>query len=104
MIKPKIITLCGSTRFKDEFVKADFKETLAGKIVLSIGCEAKTDKEIGISDEAKKALDILHLCKIDLSDEVLVLNKNGYIGKSTRREINYAKKNGIQIFYLEPIK
>lgn len=102
--KPKIITLCGSTRFKGEFVNANFRETLAGKIVLSIGCDAKTDKELGISDEIKKELDCLHLKKIDLSDEILVLNVGGYIGESTRREIEYTKSLNKPITYLEPIK
>ncbi len=113
MNKPKIVCLCGSTRFKDEFVKANLRETLNGKIVLSIACDMRTDSEIfGITSsdqetwtekqkEIKRKLDELHKRKIDLADEVLVLNVGGYIGKSTQSEINYAKVHGKLIRFLE---
>jgi len=113
VVRPKIICLCGSTRFKDEFVKANLRETLEGKIVLSIGCNMRTDSEIfGMTSsdqetwteeqkEIKRKLDELHKRKIDLADEVLVLNVGGYIGKSTRSEIEYAEAHKKRIRYLE---
>ena len=107
MKKPKIVCLCGSTRFKDAFIKAQLEETLAGKIVLTIGCNMKSDTEIfGHLNKKEFAyikikLDELHKRKIDLADEVLVLNVNGYIGENTRSEINYAKIHGKPIRYLK---
>jgi hypothetical protein len=77
---PTIVTLCGSTRFKDAFAEAGQRETLAGQIVLSIGCNMRTDTEIfghSSADEqerVKKDLDALHFRKIEMSDEILVLN------------------------------
>uniref|UniRef100_A0A6M3JYD1 Uncharacterized protein n=1 Tax=viral metagenome TaxID=1070528 RepID=A0A6M3JYD1_9ZZZZ len=106
-MKPIIVTLCGSTKFKDEFVKQNFNETLAGKIVLSIGCDMKSDDELfghmpdEQFDEIKRNLDDLHKRKIDISDEVLILNVGGYIGKSTQSELDYAIVQGKKIRYLE---
>ena len=105
--KPTIVCLCGSTRFWREFQRASLRETLAGKIVLSIGAATGTDDEHFGNlpqeeyDHIKKQLDELHLRKIDLSDEVLILNVDGYIGESTRNELNYAITNGKKIRYLE---
>lgn len=107
MIKPRIVCLCGSTRFSNAFVEAQLNETLAGKIVLTIGCNLKNDTEIfsHLSDSelrlVKARLDVLHFAKIDLSDEILVLNVGGYIGESTEREICYAEMRGKEIRYLE---
>ena len=107
---PTIITLCGSTRFKDAFTKAQLEQTLKGKIVLTIGCNMKSDSEIfgDMSDDefnlTKEKLDWLHKRKIDLSDEVLILNVGGYIGESTKSELEYARKCGCTIFWLEPDK
>ncbi len=105
--KPIIVCLCGSTRFKDEFVKQNLKETLAGKIVLSIGCDMKTDDEIfghlspdDLAD-TKRHLDELHFRKIELADEILILNVGGYIGESTNNELAYAKKLNKYIRFLE---
>ena len=105
--KPKIVCLCGSTMFGEAFRQAQLSETLAGKIILTIGCNMKSDTEVfeGFSPEAlaliKVRLDELHLRKIDLADEVLVLNVGGYIGESTRNEIEYAEFIGKPIRYLE---
>lgn len=107
-MKPIIVTLCGSTRFKNEFVRQNFNESLAGKIVLSIGCDMKSDDELfgHMSDdefnEIKTKLDELHKRKIDLSDEVFILNVGGYIGQSTRSELDYAIANGKRVRFLEP--
>ena len=99
---PKIVCLCGSTRFKEEFQQANLEETLKGNIVLSIGCNTKSDVGLGITEEKKKELDELHKRKIDLADKVLVLNVGGYIGSSTKSEIEYATKHGKPVMYLEP--
>lgn len=99
---PKIVCLCGSGRFKQAFEDAEYDETLKGNIVLTIGCNTK---DVARSDELKHhkpMLDKLHLHKIDLADEVLVLNVDGYIGESTRNEIDYAKTHGKRIRYLSP--
>ena len=107
--KPKIVCLCGSTRFGDAFAKANLELTLEGIIVLSIGCNMRSDTEIfGKMTEIeqkiiKRELDKLHLRKIDLADEILVLNVGGYIGESTQKEIEYATKWKKPIKYLEPI-
>ena len=98
---PEIVCLCGSTRFFKTFDEQNFKLTLEGKIVLSIGCNTKSDKGLGISEEQKEMLDELHKRKIDLCNTVFVLNVDGYIGKSTRSEIEYAKFIGKPVKYLE---
>jgi len=107
---PKIVCLCGSTRFWREFQEASLRETIAGNIILSIGaarCDDRDDKSFGgyvpvdEFDKVKEALDELHKRKIDLADEVLVLNVGGYIGNSTRGEIDYALASGKPVRYLE---
>lgn len=101
--RPTVVCLCGSTRFFDAFRAENFRLTLAGLIVLSIGCDTKEDKDIflGNWNDAKVALDILHLRKIDLADEVLILNVGGYIGESTARELAYARERSKVIRFLE---
>ena len=98
---PIIVCLCGSGRFKDAFDQAEFDETVAGKIVLTIGCNTKDIARDGNFDHLKPMLDELHKRKIDLADEVLILNVGGYIGDSTRSEIEYAKQHGKTIRWLE---
>ena len=105
--KPTIVCLCGSTRFVDAFQKAQLDETRAGKIVLTIGCDMKSDIEIFGALSSKELLaikfklDYLHLRKIDLADEILVLNVDGYVGDSTSREVEYAISQGKKIRWLE---
>ena len=104
---PRIVCLCGSTRFKDAFDEASYMETMAGRIVLSVGfmmhaAGNKHGEGIGATPEQKVALDELHKRKIDLADEVLVLNVGGYVGESTRSEIKYAERLNMLIRYLEP--
>ena len=104
---PRIVCLCGSTRFFDAFRAANLRLTLAGEIVLSIGCDTKSDAMLGIiagdGGAVKAGLDELHKRKIDLADYVLVLNVGGYIGESTRSEIEYAEKVGRPVRYLEEV-
>jgi hypothetical protein len=99
-MRPTIVCLCGSTRFKDQFIEANFRETMAGKIVLSVGCFGHADGH-EFTPEEKLALDHLHFRKIELADEVLVINPGGYIGQSTRNEIDYARSLSKRIRYLE---
>jgi hypothetical protein len=106
--RPTIVCLCGSTRFWRTFQQASLQETLAGKIVLSIGAASGTDDEHfgNLSryeyDRVKEELDELHLRKIDLADEVLILNVGGYIGESTARELAYAESQDKLIRLWEP--
>lgn len=94
--RPRIVCLCGSTRFKQAFLDANLRETLAGRIVLSVGCFMHADSE-PITPEQKQALDVLHKQKIDLADEVLILDVDGYIGDSTRSELTYAEVQGKRV-------
>ena len=98
---PTVVCLCGSTRFGEAFRNANLRETLAGKIVLSIGCDFKSDDALGLTDDDKRRMDALHLQKIDLADEVLILNVGGYIGESTERELTYARQQGKFVRFLE---
>lgn len=100
--KYKIITLCGSVKFKDEFLKIQEKLTLEGNIVFTPNFFNSTKKE-DISKETKKMLDGMHKQKIDMSDEILVINVGGYIGESTSNEISYAEGKGKKVTYLENI-
>ncbi len=99
--RPKIVCLCGSTRFLSAFNETNLTETLAGNIVLSIGCVTHSDLDLGFSDEIKDKLDELHLRKIDLADEIIFLNVNDYIGISTSNELAYAVKHKKKIRFLE---
>ncbi len=90
MDKPIIVCLCGSTRFGEAFRAANLKETLAGKIVLTVGCDFKSDDALGLTKQDKKRLDELHFKKIQLADEVFILDVDGYVGESTRNELNFA--------------
>ena len=102
--QPTVVCLCGSTRFRDEFVAVNRRETLAGRIVLApgvFGWSGDLPEQDCISGPVKIALDELHLRKIDLADEVLILNVGGYIGESTHRELEYARAQGKQVRFLE---
>ena len=104
----KVITLCGSTRFKDEFLKVQKDLTLKGNIVISVGLFGHSgDSEVwenmneGSLTKTKEMLDDMHKRKIDMADEIFVINVNGYIGESTKSEIEYAKSLGKMVNYLE---
>ncbi len=106
--KYPVITLCGSTRFKNEFMEVQKRLTLEGNIVISVGLFGHSgDQEVwdgmdeGTLSKTKEMLDDMHKRKIDMSDEILVVNVGGYIGDSTRSEIAYAKMNGKRVRYLE---
>ena len=106
--KYKVITLCGSTRFKDEFLEAQKRLTLEGNIVISVGLFGHSgDNEVwenmdeGTLTKTKEMLDDMHKRKIDMADEIYVINVGGYIGESTRSEIEYAEATGKAVKYLE---
>ena len=106
--KYPVITLCGSTRFKEEFMEMQKKLTLAGNIVISVGlfghagdAEVWENMDEGTLTRTKEMLDDMHKRKIDMADEIFVINKNGYIGDSTRFEIAYALEHGKKVNYLE---
>lgn len=102
----KIITLCGSTRFKKEINEANAQLTLQGNLVISLGVFGHLDMPdhdwTTGGNETKRMLDDLHKQKIDLADEIYVITVNGYIGESTRGEIEYAHATGKPVYYLQP--
>jgi hypothetical protein len=102
MEKPRVVTLCGSTRFRVAFEQAQRDETLAGRIVISVGLFGHQEA-MDMGGPTKAMLDELHLRKIDISDEILVINQGGYIGESTRREIEYAISKGKTVRYMEGV-
>lgn len=105
--RPRIVTLCGSTRFYDTFQRINYEQTMAGDIILSVGfyphsMEQAHGEQVGVTPKQKIELDVLHKRKIDLSDAIIVLNVGGYIGDSTRSEIAHAEATGKPVGYLEP--
>ena len=106
--KYRVITLCGSTKFKEAFIEAQKQLTLEGNIVISVGLFGHSgDSEVwenmdeGTMTATKAMLDDMHKRKIDMADEIFVINVGGYIGDSTRSEIEYATRLGKTIRYLE---
>ncbi|HYW02280.1 MAG TPA: hypothetical protein VE862_12485 [Candidatus Acidoferrum sp.] len=92
----KVITLCGSRKFQDDFKRINEQLTLKGNIVISLGVFSTE-----VDDSQKAMLDEIHKCKIDLSDAIYVVNRDGYIGKSTTSEIAYAKSLGKEVTYFQ---
>ena len=108
--KYKVITLCGSTKFKDEFLRVQKELTLKGNIVISVclfshsgDFEVWGNMDGGTVTKTKKMLDDMRRQKIDMADEIFVINVGGYIGDSTKKEIEYAIKCGKRVDYLEKI-
>lgn len=98
--KYKVITLCGSTRFKEQFLEAQKQLTLEGNIVISVGLFGHAGDDEVWADGVKSMLDDMHKRKIDMADAIYVINPGGYIGESTRNEIEYARRNGKEIMFL----
>lgn len=106
----KIVTLCGSTKFKKEFLEIQKKLTLLGYIVISVGLFGHSgDNEVwenmdeGALTKTKSMLDDMYKRKIDLSDMIYVINVGGYTLESTRSEIEYAISTGKEVHYLESV-
>ena len=105
--RPKIVCLCGSTRFVETYNEWRKKLTLEGDIVLAIEivtAQTRDEDPQHVAPEVKQRLDELHLRKIDMADEVMFLNVGGYIGESTRRELAYCREHGKTIVWLETAK
>jgi len=98
-----VITLCGSTRFKEQFMEAQKRLTLAGYIVISVGLFGHSGDDEVWTEGTKEMLDDMHKRKIDMADEIYVINVGGYIGQSTRSEIEYALAHGKKVSYLESV-
>ncbi len=112
MKKPKIITLCGSTRFIETIAVMGYLLEKEGAIVLGLHYlptsyfkgEDIVESHIAEKEGVAEHFDELHKRKIDISDSIFVMNVDGYIGESTRKEIEYAKSLNKPITYLEEIK
>jgi len=100
--KYPVITLCGSTRFKEQFLEAQKRLTLEGRIVISVGLFGHSGDDEVWTEGTKEMLDDMHKRKIDMADGIYVINVGGYIGSSTRSEIEYARATGKTVEYLEP--
>jgi hypothetical protein len=94
-----VITLCGSMRFREEFERLDAELTLAGHMVLTPTALAPSTE---LNEEERARLGRIHLQKIAMADEILVVNVGGYVGESTRREIGHARSCGVAVSFLEP--
>ncbi|MFE1442940.1 hypothetical protein [Streptomyces sp. NPDC058739] len=105
--RPTVVVLCGSTRFWEQLAEAAVYETTAGRIVLAPNCNLRRPHPLwdypATADRVKRMMDNLHLRKIDMADEVLVVDPGGYIGDSTRREIDYALSLGKPVRYTHPV-
>ena len=99
----KVITLCGSTRFKAQFLETQKRLTLEGNIVISVGLFGHSGDDEVWNEGTKEMLDDMHKRKIDMADAIYVINVGGYVGSSTRSEIEYARKNWKEILSLEPL-
>lgn len=101
---PKKICYCGSLRFLEKFKEYEYQSVIDGHIALLPCCMfVDIQREYGAESDYKQKADDLHKRKIDICDEVFVINVGGYIGESTRNEINYARHIGKPVKYLEPI-
>lgn len=104
MPRRTVVCLCGSTKFRDQFMRANYEETMSGRIVLSVGFFMHAQGAVQINSEQKADLDRLHLDKIDMADEVLAINVGDYIGTSTKRELWYALMRQKRIRMYEPTR
>ena len=97
----KVITLCGSTKFKDDFIRVQKELTLQGNIVISVGLFGHSGDDEAFTEDTKKMLDDMHKRKIDMSDAIYVINRDDYIGASTFSEIVYAIGHKKEIYFME---
>jgi len=97
--KPKIVCICGSTRYPEALEQAYLNEVMAGHIPLVfLGNSRKWHS----NREVKTQLDAMYKHKIEMADEILVLNVDGYVGPSTASEVKHARWLGKKIRWLEP--
>lgn len=111
LTRPRVYTLCGSTRFPQAHALANMHLSTLGHVVIPLGMHGHADEPQGArwltsdgdeSTPVKQALDRLHFAKIDLSDAIYVINVGGYVGSSTRREIAYARSHGLDVEWMFP--
>ena len=102
--KFNVITLCGSTRFRAEYERVQKELTLQGNIVISVGLFGHSGDDEVWKDGVKEMLDEMHLAKIEMADEIFVINPGGYVGQSTSREIAYARSRGKTVKSLCPLE
>lgn len=93
------ITLCGSTRFRDKFDEINAKLSLMGHVVYSCALWGHSGDEL--SPDQKLMLDAVHFAKIANSEAIYVINVEGYVGESTKREIMFAKAAGKKVLYYD---
>ena len=94
----KIITVCGSLKYQDEMMRIAEEKSLEGLCVLTP--VFPVIKDVKITEAQLASLKEAHRKRIELSDSVLIINPNNYIGESTKSEIEYAKKLGKELLYL----
>lgn len=99
--KYKVITLCGSTKFKEQFLEVQKRLTLEGNIVISVGLFGHSGDAEVWTPGTKEMLDDMHKRKIDMADAIFVINVGGYIGESTKSEVEYARSQGKEVLFLE---
>lgn len=99
----KIITLCGSTKFKEQIENANAYLTLQGNVVIRVGFFEQSEG-ISITKEQEALFEKIHLRKIDIADEIFVIDVNGYIGSSTWKEIEYTNSCGKRVSYFSQSK
>ena len=97
------ITICGSAKFEDHWHQVARILTLDGHVVyeMAVFPSHMNSNKDWYTEPQKTILDWVHLCKIDNSDAVVVVNVGGYIGESTAREIRYAESQHKPVYYLE---
>lgn len=101
--KPIVVTLCGSTKFKEEFEQVNLELTKRGYIVISVAAFGHADS-LNFSETEKRHLDQIHFRKIDISDLIYVIDVNEYVGDSTKNEIVYALRNDKSVFFYSKVK
>lgn len=99
----KVITICGSLKFKDEMIKIAEQLELQGNCVIAPIYPTNVNKDVYTAAEVEM-LDRMHKEKIKMSDAILVVNKNNYIGSSTNSEIEFAKVLNKEIIYYTDLK
>lgn len=97
-----MITLCGSTKFRQQFEEINARLTMGGNVVISVGVFGHANN-VEFSEGQKEKLDKIHFQKIDMADEIFVINVGGYIGSSTKREIEYARSQNKTVKFLEAV-
>ncbi len=98
----KIITVCGSYKYKKEMIEITEMLTLKGNCMITPNELTKTNKD-AYTEEDILMIDKMHKQKIKISDAILVVDVSGYIGSSTKSEIEYAKSLNKEIIYYSDI-